>query len=978
MRCASCGYESPAGCRFCGMCGVSLSAPAATGVGERRLVTILFADISGFTAMSERLDPEAVQDIVARVFGRLTAAITTYGGTVDKYLGDGIMAVFGAPVSLGDDAERAVRAGLAMQAGMSELSDDLRRRRGIALAMRVGINTGRVIWGPLGDPNKLTVLGDAVNLASRIEHVAPVGAVLIGHQTQQHVQHAFTLEALEPLHVKGKSMPVRIFRVAGESGSADAGARRNWRRTPFVGREREMASVRTRVDAMRAGDAGGVVTLRGVPGAGKSRFAAEIRELAVESGIARRLVARAASFGSGGPFGPWTELLRAAADIAGAAPPQAREKLRSWLASVAPGASLDVRWLDELADVPDLEDREVIRRREQPAAFRQGLRDSILALGRGLAAGGETVFLAEDLHWWPAPSLELLLALGEVARDSRLLVVATTRPEAIAVPWPAHPGDPVVDLAPLDLAAIHALARAILDDEVPRGLVERLKASSDGNPLFAEEMIQAYIDHGALRTSAERAGWIWDERRATALALPDTVEGVTQARIDALPDTEKRVLQKAAVAGHVFWNGLLAAMDEPEADRSLDELVRRELVYERRSRLPGQRELAFKHVTTESVAYENVLRRDRAGHHGRVADWLSARTSGVNLAPAIATHYLKAEEPRKALPPLLLAAEEAVRAFARLEEAALVELAVKTATELHDVRSLASSLRLRGRLRRIASHPETESDLRRAIELWHSTGEAAGAASAGRDLGGLLIVRGRLADAEEVARRTHADAVAGEAVPEEIDALNQLALIALRRGDPETALQKFQEALERANAAGATDRVGLLLISMGNFYVQAERWAEAAEALERAGSYEVSRENEAIRQSNLGAALLELGRGEESLRVLEGALELSRRIGFRVLEAEALVRAGAAEAAGGRREAGLARLERGLVLAREVQANEPLVEGLLRRADLERDVAPDRARRALEEARAAATSEGDAGALRRIEARLSALRVATG
>ncbi|HVO29159.1 MAG TPA: adenylate/guanylate cyclase domain-containing protein, partial [bacterium] len=809
MKCPSCAFENPPNFRFCGGCGGALGTatatpppqttatrtPARTPVNapvptaaeahrgdERRTVTILFCDIHGFTAMSEKLDPEVVQEIMDRAFERLTAVINGFGGTIDKYIGDAIMALFGAPVALGDDPERAVRAGLQMQRVMTEYGQELQRTRGFPLAMRVGINTGKVIWGRVGGAGDktFTVMGDAVNLASRLEHAAPIGGVLIGEATARHVRDRFAIEALEPIQIKGKAEPQRTYLVRGENSGTISRRTVQGPRSPFVGRDEEMAALSSALRAARSGK-GAVITLEAGPGAGKSRMVLEFRGEIDEQGL-NSLSARAAAFGQGAPFAPWSDLIQRAAGIGALNPAAARQRIAAWMEETAAGSGADPRWLHELAGVADLSDPEVQRRREQPAAFRQQLHAAVTAWLSALAAKRGTVLVAEDLHWWPAPALELLVAVSKVARSAGLLLLATRRPEPVAVEWPPEKSDAVITLHPLDGSALHALAHGVLGADVPRALVERLDAMAGGNPFFAEELIQAFIDKGALRTSNDRSGWVWDEAKAESADLPSTVEGVTQARIDALPPREKRTLQMAAAAGRSFWEGLLVAMGEPEANEALLQLTGRDLVHVRRSRLSGEREYAFKHATIQSVAYENSLKRDRVNEHRIIAEWLEARMKdSAEFAPVIAEHYVRAEEPVRALPYLLRAAEDAVRAFAQVEEATVVERAVQVAETAGDEGALATALRLRGRLRRIAGKAEAESDLRRAMEIATKRSDSAAAAAAGRDLAGFMIQRGRVDEAEEVAEKTLLAARTAGIGRIEAAALNQLATISGRR-----------------------------------------------------------------------------------------------------------------------------------------------------------------------------------------------------
>jgi len=1000
--------ELPAGFKFCGGCGkpIADSAPPAPdpvgetratrtpartpivsmtgetqahsgtrlGADERRTVTILFADISGFTAMSEKLDPEVVQEIMDHAFERLTAVITGYGGTIDKYIGDAVMALFGAPVALGDDPERAVRAGLGMQQVMSEYAEELKRLRGFGLAMRVGVNTGKVIWGRVGGAGEktFTVMGDAVNLASRLEHAAPLGGVLIGEATQRHVRTRFSLEALEPIQVKGKADLQRVYSVLGEV-AAPARATMMGPKSPFVGRDEEMAEITAAIVAIRKGAAGVVTTIEATPGSGKSRMVLEVRHEAEEHDV-KTLAARSAPFGHGSPFAPWGDMIDRAAGLAGIAPGAARHKIRAWLEETAPETGADPRWFDELTNVADTSDPEVQRRRESPAQFRQNLREAVVTWLWAYTKRRPIVFFAEDLHWWPAPSLELLANAAQVARKAPLLLIATRRPVPLAIDWPPEATDRVMSLGSLDEGALQALAHGVLGAEVPKGLVKRLVTSSGGNPFFAEELVQAFIDTGALRTSPDRSGWIWDEAKAEHANLPTTVEGVTQARIDALPVRERHVLQMAAVAGRTFWQGLIEAMGETEASDALRQLSARDLVHGRRSRLAGEIEYAFKHATIQTVAYENHLKRERVADHRRVAEWLEARAGAdPEFAPTISEHYLRAEEKAKALPYLLRSAEEQVRALVPLDQASDVELAVQISEALGEDPSRAKSLRMRGRLRRINGHKGAEDDLRSALETGTRLDDSEIIASAGIELSGVYYERGELALAETTAQKTLTVARQGSHRRIETFALRVLGIVAKSRGDYDSASAKYSAALLVAESLSDQPLLGSLLTNVGNLRLAMEDFKGAADSFARALEMNVSPENGAILHSNLAAAEIELAEIPSALKNLDAAVDLATKIGKIIVVVEATIRRGTALVRAGKIEGGISHLESGIQMARERHFVEPLLEGLLSLGRVQRDRDVKAALAALTEAKDLAQNRGDVNSLRRIEAALAGL-----
>ncbi len=744
-------------------------------------------------------------------------------------------------------------------------------------------------------------------------------------------------------------------------------------RTPFVGRDDEMAEIVAALEAVKNGAIGSVITLEAPPGTGKSRMVLEIRHEAEDRSVTT-LAARSAAFGQGSPFAPWSDLLQRAAAIGNLSAPAARDRLKTWLDETAPGAEIDARWFHELANVADVSDPEVQRRREQPAQFRKGVQEAIASWIESATKQSPVLLLAEDLHWWPAPALELLLAVSAVSTRAPFVVLATRRPDPLPVAWPPHETDRVLQLQPLDHAALHSLTRGVLGQDVPPGLLARLENISEGNPFFAEELLQAYIDRGALHTSADRAGWVWDEAIAERLDLPTTVEGVTQARIDSLPNREKHILQMAAVAGRTFWEGLLTTMGEPGVGEALLQLIARDLIHARRSRLAGEKEFAFKHATIQSVAYENHLKRERIVDHRRVAEWLEARVgrNSIEFAPVIAEHFLRAEEKARALPHLLLGAEEEVRASVKLENARMVEQCAVVAEELGDKPSIARSLRFRGRLGRIASISGAEADLRRAMEVGQALGDELAVAEAGIELAGALFYRGCIAEADEAAQKTLLAARLARSVRCETLSLNMLGGISQGRSDLVSAGRFYEAGLECARRAGDHWNETFMLGSLTNFYFVSGRFAESISTFEQVEPENMTRENLAFLRSNAGAAFLSLGDFASAARELDEAIRAADEIGLRFVAAEARIRRGALYGVQLRYDDALATIDAGLVIARAANLPEPVLEGLLKRSEL-KTVARDVAKRDLQEARSMALRDGKLNYLARIDAALSAI-----
>ncbi|HVO29345.1 MAG TPA: tetratricopeptide repeat protein, partial [bacterium] len=439
-------------------------------------------------------------------------------------------------------------------------------------------------------------------------------------------------------------------------------------------------------------------------------------------------------------------------------------------------------------------------------------------------------------------------------------------------------------------------------------------------------------------------------------------------RLDALPPFDKRAVLSAAVAGRNFWEGSLPGAGSPELPAALTRLIAREIIQTRRSRIAGEREFEFRHAVVQSVAYEHTLKKERAQDHRRIAEWLEAKAGNrAEFAGEIGEHWKRGEEPRRALPFVLIAADDAVRAFARLEEATVVEDAVGLSEQVRDDRGLATALRLRGRLRRIAAHPGAEEDLRRAISLAEQLDDSRTAAQAGVDLAGALYQRGAFAEVENVAKETLTDARSAGSLREETQALNMLGIVEQMRGNHGEAERRYREALDCARRDGDPALEGFVLVAIGAHLQSQGREREAVEAFESALG-KTSRENETLLRSNLGASWLDLGDLGRARTNLEEAVAMAKKIGSRVLEAEATIRLGAALAAAGNAGEGSALIESGCSTAREIRATEPLAEGLLRGALLLASSDPTAARARLDEARALAERDGLADLLKKIEA----------
>ena len=647
LSCPSCGAEQPPGGKFCIECGAQLdaahAAPAAQTEAppeERRLVTVLFADLSGYTAVAERMDPESVKSLVDRSLRRLGHEVDRHGGSVDKYIGDNVMAVFGAPVAHEDDPERAVRAGLAMQEAMSDVNAGA--SEDISFLLRVGINTGEVLAGEVG--GGYTVIGDTVNVASRLQAAARPGTVTVGETTHRATRDTIRYEKLEPLSLKGKAELVPAWEaielVSGRP--AHRGGRRA--ETVLVGRSEETEVLLSLVDRVAREGSPHLVTVIGEPGVGKSRL---LRELVATLGKRRDgptvREGQCPPYGSAISYWAFGEILREELGILDSEPPATSfGKLRERLASAAgaagegAGAAVDrnaalvarLLGIEPPDDAPELEEEDPQRMRE--AAF-----SAARALIECVARERPLVLAFEDIHWADEGTLDLIEYLARWVR-APLLIACLARDDLLErrPTWGGgRANTSSVGLEPLTVEETRELVGVLYSggngggEEVAAAVAER----AGGNPLFAEEMVNRLLERGD----------------ADADALPENVQSLLAARLDALRPAERRLLQHAAVVGRDFWEGSLAPVaNEQGVDvrEALASLRDRDLVIESAgTRIAGEREYAFKHVLIRDVAYGMLPRAVRARKHFQVGGFIEEQAGErEGLAALLAEHYGRA------------------------------------------------------------------------------------------------------------------------------------------------------------------------------------------------------------------------------------------------------------------------------------------------------------------------------------------------
>jgi len=658
---------------------------------ERRVVTILFSDVKGFTQMAENLDPEEVMEVMDGAFDVLIEPIYRHEGTLVRLMGDAILAFFGAPIAHEDDPERACRAALEIIEGTKAYAARLERERDISgFDVRVGINTGLVVVGEIGSDLRVeyTAMGDAVNLAARMESAAEPGTILITEETHKFIAHLFETEALGPIQVKGKAEPVRVYRVLAPKVAPGKLRGITGLESPLVGRQVEFRALQESVERLRAG-VGGIVTVVGEAGLGKSRLVAELRREGQGAGGKAQsqppslslqwVEGRCLSYGTSIAYLLWLDVLRGLLGMTAEDPPVAvRDALQERVQALCPERFEGVYpYLGWLMSLPlEAKDEATVRDLEGESLKFNTFR-AVETLIECAAGDCPLVLVCEDLHWADPTSMELLEQLLALTDRAPLLFIYVFRPETkhgswrikeIAARLYRHRHTDLW-LDPLSAAESETLVGNLLRvEDLPQALKWRILSHAEGNPLYVEEIIRSLIDSGAI--VRDEATGRWQATRDVAdIAIPDTLRGVLMARIDRLQEKTKRVLQLAAVVGRIFLYRVLAAIarEERELDEHLLTLQREQMIRER-AKLP-ELEYIFKHALTQEAAYNGLLKKERRVFHRQVAEALEELFPDriEKQVGLLAHHWERAEEPEKATEYLLRAGDQARMAYAHEE-----------------------------------------------------------------------------------------------------------------------------------------------------------------------------------------------------------------------------------------------------------------------------------------------------------------------
>jgi len=716
--------------------------PAALS-GERRQATVLLADVKGSTALAEQVDTETWVEIMNRVFQILGAEIYRYGGQIDQYRGDGLVAFFGIPTAHEDDPERAIRAALAMQAAVARYAAELVQEQvteegtGIELLLRVGLNTGEVIAARVGDRQQHTedtAMGRAVALAARMESAAEPGTVLVTENTYRLTETLFDWRPLGPITVKGVSRPLSVYRPLAARDIPGRGRGPGVLTSPLVGREVEVRAMRTALQRLLDG-VGGIVTLVGEAGMGKSRLVAETHKMAqaetsqqspnLQSPNLQSLQwveGRCLSYTSEVAYSLWADMLRSLLGVPADAPVRAlREALERWVrAGYADTFDQVYPFLARLLAVPLDDETEAVLRGLGAEGVKTGTYRAIETVVERAARARPLVVVSEDLHWADPTSLDLLQHLLALTDRVPLLLICLLRPETGHGCWeiretaarqyrhrhndlwleplPEGESEQLVGSLLFSVSGIAVEAEPRSIAELDPVLQARIIRHADGNPFYMEEILRSLVESGAIVCDQAACRWDAAPDALSDIVIPDTLQGVLAARIDRLPEEARRVLQQASVVGHVFRYRVLAAVtagaapaqsasdaskaQDGDLDTHLVTLLREQMIHER-ARLP-EREYMFKHVLTQEAAYNSLLRRESREIHARVAralEQLYPERLDEQLG-LLAYHWERAGEPAQAIPYLLRAGKQARTAYASHEAIAHLQRALALLDDL--------------------------------------------------------------------------------------------------------------------------------------------------------------------------------------------------------------------------------------------------------------------------------------------------------
>jgi len=879
---------------------------------ERRVVTILFCDVKGSTNLAEQVDPETWTEVMGGAFRYLVGAVERYDGTIGRLMGDGILAFFGAPLAHEDDPLRAVRSGLDMIQDLRPYQEQARQRLTAAgvqvgvddFEVRVGINTGLVVVGAVGTQSgsEYTAMGDAVNLAARMEQSAAPGTVLVSHDTYRLVASSVEAEPLGEVPVKGKREPVRVYRVTTIAQISDHGRGLVSSTAVLTGRDREMTQLSWALADLVTGN-GGMVCLMGEAGIGKSRLVAELKADG-RAGDCRWLEASSLSFEQGQPYGLVRRLLR---NMAGAAAGESFQVLREKMEPLQ--VALDEQQQNEIDQViqalfgaPGEGSQTAI----DGESLQSMLTGALVSLSKTYASGKPLLVVLEDLHWTDSASIETIGRLLPLSQELPLMLLCVFRPHQQAPVWELklkaqnelgarYTG---LTLRPLSQDQSRALASSLVEKaELPEAFHRLVLDKSEGNPFFIEEIVRELIESGALALDA--AGKWQFAGDSDHLAVPETLESLLVARLDRLGEATRRTLQIASVIGRSFYFRVLALVSEAQQqlEQQLNQLLSADLVHV--AAQAPELEYMFRHALTQEAAYNTILLKDRRRYHRRIGEVLVSifEESLEEQAPLVARHFALAGDQEQALAYYSLAAGSASRLYSNQEALLHYHRALEAARQVVGGDDRKADLLLgRGQIyERIGEFDKALADFEAAQVEAQATDQLEQVWQALLELGKLWASRDYdktgfyFREALDVARTIDQPAALAES-------LNRIGNWYLNQGKPGQAVKYHQEALsifegeqDREGLAATHDLLGMNYLIAGDIRKADTHYRRAIEYFREADDYRGIVASQSVLIQTPGSYLLstQVPIGELKDPELTGGdtLELARKIEWQAGEA---------------------------------------------------------------------------------------------
>ena len=668
LECPECGAEIPLDRKFCGKCGHRLEEVAEAektlpeGEGERKHVTALFSDLSGYTAMSEKLDPEDVKEIMSRVFGEIAQVVTKYEGFIEKFVGDAVMALFGVPKTHEDDPVRAIRAAREIHDLVEALSPELEERVGRPLSMHTGINTGLVVTGEV-DMEKGThgVAGDSINLASRLSGLAKEGEILVAPDTYRLAEGYFTFEALEPTTVKGKAEPVQFYKVISQKQIPVTTHRLSGVRSDLVGRKVELTELREAVETLGTGK-GRIFSICGDAGTGKSRLVEEFKAT-LDLDQIQWIEGHAYAYAQNIPYFPLIDLLNRVFHIEeGDSTEKVRQKVESGVEDLVEKKEGIVPYMGSLYSLSYPEIEEV-----SPEFWKSQLRDAARMIITALARRGPTIFFLEDLHW-ADPSFVQLLRHNLLELRQPAIVLCVYRPvfNLFTTEQSRSMAKVYHEIRLQDLSSSEAqgmLESLLKTDNIPPDLRRFVQDKAEGNPFYLEELVNSLIETETL--IRDKGSWKVT-RTITETDISSTINGVISGRLDRLDKETKRVLQEASVIGRAFFYEILKRITALKHD--IDGFLRglEQLDIIRTRSLQPDLEYMFKHNLTQEVVYNSLLKKERQAAHERIALVMEQLFPDrlPEFCETLAFHFKQGGSPLKAIDYLIKSGEKSLKRYA--------------------------------------------------------------------------------------------------------------------------------------------------------------------------------------------------------------------------------------------------------------------------------------------------------------------------